>query len=75
MAMEERPGYDKEEVRMKVALGGPVGSKALGPRELASSSLRRLVCVEGVAVKVSSELFLNTILLYSMYCLSMGCLF
>lgn len=52
VAMEERPGYDKEEVRMKVALGGPVGSKAMGPRELASSSLRRLVCVEGVAVKV-----------------------
>ena len=47
MAMEERPGYDKEEVRMKIALGGPVGSKAMGPRELASLSLRRLVCVEG----------------------------
>ena len=52
MVMEKRPGYDKEEVRMKVALDGPVGSKAMGPRELASSSLRKLSCVEGVAVKV-----------------------
>jgi DNA replication licensing factor MCM3 len=39
---------------MRVALGGPIGSKAMGPRELGSASLRRLVCVEGVAVKVSS---------------------
>ena len=54
IALEERPGYDKNEVKMKVALGGPIGSKAMGPRELGSSSLRRLVCVEGVAVKVSS---------------------
>lgn len=54
VAAAERPGYDKHHVRMRVALGGPVGSKAMGPRELGSSSLRRLVCVEGVAVKVSS---------------------
>ena len=54
IALEERPGYDKHDVKMRVALGGPIGSKALGPRELGSSSLRRLVCVEGVAVKVSS---------------------
>mmetsp|Transcript_37226 Transcript_37226/g.78515 ORF Transcript_37226/g.78515 Transcript_37226/m.78515 type:complete len:810 (+) Transcript_37226:263-2692(+) len=54
IALEERPGYDKNHVRMRIALGGPVGSKAIGPRELGSSSLRRLVCVEGVAVKVSS---------------------
>mmetsp|Transcript_19015 Transcript_19015/g.34389 ORF Transcript_19015/g.34389 Transcript_19015/m.34389 type:complete len:814 (+) Transcript_19015:235-2676(+) len=54
IAVEERPGYDKNHVRMRIALGGPIGSKALGPRELGSSSLRRLVCVEGVAVKVSS---------------------
>eukprot|EP00584_Thalassiosira_punctigera_P002028 CAMPEP_0172528234 /NCGR_PEP_ID=MMETSP1067-20121228/2685_1 /TAXON_ID=265564 ORGANISM="Thalassiosira punctigera, Strain Tpunct2005C2" /NCGR_SAMPLE_ID=MMETSP1067 /ASSEMBLY_ACC=CAM_ASM_000444 /LENGTH=815 /DNA_ID=CAMNT_0013312113 /DNA_START=186 /DNA_END=2633 /DNA_ORIENTATION=+ len=54
IALEERPGYDKDHVRMRVALGGPIGSRAIGPRELGSSSLRRLVCVEGVAVKVSS---------------------
>ena len=54
IALEERPGYDKNHVKMRIALGGPIGSKALGPRELGSSSLRRLVCVEGVAVKVSS---------------------
>lgn len=53
IALEERPGYDKHDVRVRVALGGPVGSRALGPRELGSSRLRRLVCVEGVAVKVS----------------------
>lgn len=54
VGLEERPGYDKNHVRMRVALGGPIGSKPMGPRELGSSSLRRLVCVEGVAVKVSS---------------------
>ncbi|KAL7433317.1 hypothetical protein ACHAXH_002038 [Discostella pseudostelligera] len=54
IACEERPGYDKNSVRMRVALGGPIGSKPIGPRELGSSSLRHLVCVEGVAVKVSS---------------------
>lgn len=54
LALEERPGYDKQDVRVRVALGGPIGSAAIGPRELGSSSLRRLVCVEGVAVKVSA---------------------
>eukprot|EP01082_Thalassiosira_pseudonana_P016428 g14720.t1 g14720 contig90:246513-249281(+) len=54
VAAEERPGYDKDEVKIRVALGGPVGGKAVGPRELGSGELRRLVCVEGVAVKVSS---------------------
>jgi len=59
LALEERPGYDlKGDVRVRVALGGPVGGSdgrsAVGPRELGSSSLRRLVCVEGVAVKVGS---------------------
>jgi len=54
VAMEERPGYDKHDVKVKVALGGPVASRPMSPRELASGSLRRLVCVEGVAVKVSS---------------------
>ncbi|KAL7544995.1 hypothetical protein ACHAWF_008363 [Thalassiosira exigua] len=67
LAGEERPGYDKDDSadpsaagsgsatngRIKVALGGPVGSRALNPRELGSSHLRRLVCLEGVAVKVS----------------------
>ncbi|KAL7537409.1 hypothetical protein ACHAXR_007802 [Thalassiosira sp. AJA248-18] len=53
IAIEERPGYDKHNVKMRVALGGPIGSKPMGPRELGSSNLRRLVCVEGVAVKVS----------------------
>ncbi len=52
MAMEERPGYDKNDVKVKVALGGPVASRPMSPRELASGSLRRLICVEGVAVKV-----------------------
>jgi DNA replication licensing factor MCM3 len=58
LALEERPGYDlKGDVRVRVALGGPIGGSdrpAMGPRDLGSSSLRRLVCVEGVAVKVSS---------------------
>lgn len=53
LASESRPGYDKEDVRVKVALSGPVGAKAVSPRSLTSSSLRQLVCVEGVATKVS----------------------
>lgn len=68
IAMEERPGYDKSrsatsssastnessDVRIRVALGGPTStSHPLNPRDLGSSTLRTLVCVEGVAVKVS----------------------
>lgn len=51
---EERPGYDiklKGE-RVRVAIGGPVMGRACSPRELGSGELRRLICVEGVAVKV-----------------------
>ena len=55
LASEARPGYDKENVRVKVALAGPIGASASSPRSLTSSSLRQLVCVEGVATKVSDE--------------------
>ncbi|KAI2502649.1 MCM OB domain [Fragilaria crotonensis] len=51
LASEARPGYDKENVRVKVALAGPIGASASSPRSLTSSSLRQLVCVEGVATK------------------------
>eukprot|EP00521_Asterionellopsis_glacialis_P014452 CAMPEP_0195308248 /NCGR_PEP_ID=MMETSP0707-20130614/38125_1 /TAXON_ID=33640 /ORGANISM="Asterionellopsis glacialis, Strain CCMP134" /LENGTH=820 /DNA_ID=CAMNT_0040372511 /DNA_START=101 /DNA_END=2563 /DNA_ORIENTATION=+ len=54
LASEERPGYDKEDVKIKVALSGPVGAKPSSPRGLTSSALRQLVCVEGVATKVSA---------------------
>lgn len=54
LATESRPGYDKENVKVKVALAGPVGASAASPRSLTSSSLRQLVCVEGVATKVSA---------------------
>ncbi|CAB9497810.1 licensing factor MCM3 [Seminavis robusta] len=54
IATEERPGYDKEDIKMKVALSGPVGASPSCPRSLTSSSLRQLVCVEGVATKVST---------------------
>ena len=39
---------------IKVGVSGVVGTKAFSPRELTSSSLRHLVCVEGVATKVST---------------------
>ena len=52
IASEERPGYDKEGVKVKVALAGPIGATPSSPRGLTSSSLRQLVCVEGVATKV-----------------------
>ena len=41
-------------IKIKVALAGPVGAKPLSPRGLTSTSLRQLVCVEGVATKVSA---------------------
>lgn len=52
IASEERPGYDKDDVRIKVALAGPIGATPSSPRQLTSSSLRQLICVEGVATKV-----------------------
>jgi len=53
VGMEERPGYDKNDIRVKVAIEGPLGAKPASPRTLLSSCLRHLVCVEGVAIKVS----------------------
>lgn len=54
IAKETRQGYDKNDVRIKVAVAGPIAASASSPRDLTSSSLRQLVCVEGVATKVSS---------------------
>eukprot|EP00339_Tiarina_fusa_P012817 CAMPEP_0117069932 /NCGR_PEP_ID=MMETSP0472-20121206/49080_1 /TAXON_ID=693140 ORGANISM="Tiarina fusus, Strain LIS" /NCGR_SAMPLE_ID=MMETSP0472 /ASSEMBLY_ACC=CAM_ASM_000603 /LENGTH=760 /DNA_ID=CAMNT_0004792731 /DNA_START=199 /DNA_END=2481 /DNA_ORIENTATION=- len=54
IAKDERPGYFKNDVQIKVALSGPVGAAPLSPRGLNSSALRQLVCVEGVATKVSA---------------------
>lgn len=54
IATEHRPGYDKNGIKIKVALSGPVGAAPMSPRSLTSSSLRQLVCVEGVATKVSA---------------------
>jgi DNA replication licensing factor MCM3 len=42
------------DVKVKVALAGPVGAAPMSPRGLTSSALRQLVCVEGVATKVSA---------------------
>jgi DNA replication licensing factor MCM3 len=64
LASEERPGYDKDGVKIKVALAGPVGAAPSSPRGLTSSSLRQLVCVEGVATKVCLNMHvLNDIIL------------
>ena len=57
IASEERPGYDKDDVRIKVALAGPIGAEPSSPRQLTSSSLRQLICVEGVATKVRIMFF------------------
>ena len=45
---------DSSGIKIKVAFAGPVGAKPMSPRSLTSASLRQLVCVEGVATKVSS---------------------
>ena len=42
------------DVKIKVAIAGPVSNAPASPRQLTSSSLRQLICVEGVATKVSS---------------------
>jgi len=54
IAIEERPGYDKGDERIKVSIVGPVSASPLSPRGLTSSQLGKLVCVEGVATKVST---------------------
>mmetsp|Transcript_35774 Transcript_35774/g.50687 ORF Transcript_35774/g.50687 Transcript_35774/m.50687 type:complete len:728 (-) Transcript_35774:229-2412(-) len=54
LATELRPGYEKDNQKVKVGLSGPVGAAPLTPRELNSAALRQLICVEGVATKVSS---------------------
>ena len=40
--------------KLKVALTGPVGAAPASPRQLSATNLRQLVCVEGVATKVST---------------------
>ena len=42
------------DLKIKVGISGPISASAWSPRDLTSSSLRQLVCVEGVATKVSS---------------------
>jgi DNA replication licensing factor MCM3 len=56
IADEERPGYDvKAGGRpLQVSLLGPVGAAPASPRQLTAAHLRQLVCVEGVATKVST---------------------
>lgn len=54
IALEERPEYEKYDVQTKVSIEGPLGTIPSTPRTLLSSSLRHLVCVEGVATKVSA---------------------
>lgn len=58
VAQDYRPGYDTKLqnnalVRIKVALVGPLLISPSSPRDLVSNLLGRLVCVEGVATKVS----------------------
>jgi DNA replication licensing factor MCM3 len=68
IASEERPGYDKDDVRIKVALAGPIGATPSSPRQLTSSSLRQLICVEGVATKVCLCLITLFVCLYISPC-------
>lgn len=46
--------HHQTDIKVKVALTGPVGAAPSCPRSLTSASLRQLVCVEGVATKVST---------------------
>jgi len=49
------------DVKVKLALSGPVGASPSSPRALTSTSLRQLVCVEGVATKVLSAIKPKTV--------------
>ena len=54
IASEERPGYNKSNNHpLQVAIEGPIGATSSTPRSLRSQELRTLVCVDGVATKVS----------------------
>jgi DNA replication licensing factor MCM3 len=52
-ARTQRPGA-VEKNQLRVSLTGPIGASANSPRQLTSASLRQLVCIEGVATKVST---------------------
>jgi len=56
IGVDERPGYEEKggDVRIKVAIEGPISSTPSTPRTLNSSSLQSLVSIQGVATKVSS---------------------
>jgi len=45
----------KDSNRIKVSLVGPLSASSASPRSLVSSSLGRLVCLEGVTTRVSSS--------------------
>ncbi len=58
IAQDFRPGYDSKLqnntlVKIRVALVGPLLISPSSPRDLVSNLLGQLVCVEGVATKVS----------------------
>ncbi len=54
LALTSRPDYAKANVAIKVAISGHLAAQPSTPRSLTSSSLRQLVCVEGVATRVSA---------------------
>lgn len=54
IALAERPSYSKSKTQIKAAITGTINAEPSTPRSLTSSSLRQLVCVEGVATKVSA---------------------
>lgn len=54
LALSERPDYLKICNGIKVAITGTLHARPCSPRELTSSTLRQLVCVQGVATKVSA---------------------
>lgn len=54
LARSERPDYEKFCSGIKVGITGTLHARPCSPRDLTSSSLRQLVCVQGVATKVSA---------------------
>lgn len=54
LVLTDRPGISKVCSGIKVGITGTLHARPCSPRDLTSSSLRQLVCVQGVATKVSA---------------------
>jgi len=55
------PPHSPEDVKIKLAVSGPIAASASSLRDLTSSSLRHLICVEGVYISADPSIEPNVI--------------